>query len=87
MLVQNTHLESESPWIYSRQLQWRQKAIQSMESENKSSLYYTGPMVLSEKDKVLIKEKLIQTIKEVTDRARKSHSEVLMCLNIDWFDV
>jgi hypothetical protein len=87
MAAQNTHLESDSPWIYSRQIQWRQKAVQSMNQENTESVYYTGTMVLSEKDKAWVREKIIQTIREVSEQARKSPSEKLMCLNIDWFDV
>jgi hypothetical protein len=78
-------LDAESPWIYSRQLQWRQKALQKMESEDKKALFYTGPMVISEKDQNWIREKILQVIKEVTDRARESKSEVLFCLNVDWF--
>ncbi len=87
MAIQNTHLDSDSPWIYSRQLQWRQKSIQSMNEDRKDTIYYTGPMVVSEKDIGWIREKLVQTIKEVTDKARKSSSERLMCLNIDWFNI
>ena len=30
MGIQSTHLESDSPWIYSRQLQWRVKSQQAM---------------------------------------------------------
>lgn len=86
MAIQSTHLESDSPWIYSRQLQWRHKAIQSMEQEDKKSLFYTGPMVISKKDKIWIREKIVQTIREVTEKARDSSSETLMCINIDWFE-
>ena len=58
-----------------------------MNEEKKDSIYYTGPMVVSEKDIGWIREKLVQTIKEITDKARKSSSEKLMCLNVDWFDI
>lgn len=85
MAVKSTHLESNSPWIYSRQLHWRQKSLQSMESPSPESVYYTGLMVISEKDKDLIRDRLVQTIREVTEQARNSPSEKLACLNIDWF--
>jgi uncharacterized protein (TIGR02147 family) len=87
MAIQSTHLESSSPWIYSRQIQWRQKGIQKMERERKENLYYTGPMVISKDDRMWIKEKLIETIRDITEKARMSPSENLMCLNIDWFDI
>jgi uncharacterized protein (TIGR02147 family) len=87
MAVKSTHLESSSPWIYSRQLQWRQKAIQSMERTDPRSIYYTGPMVLSQEDAAWVREKLLEAIREITERARDSKSEALTCLNIDWFAV
>jgi uncharacterized protein (TIGR02147 family) len=85
MAIQSTHLESESPWIFSRQLQWRQKAMQSMEEPSKESLYYTGPMVLSVKDQKWVRERLVELIREISERARNSSSEVPACLVIDWF--
>lgn len=87
MAVQNTHLESDSPWVYSRQLQWRQKAMQKMELGRKEDLYYTGPMTISKKDRDWIREQLVQLIRVVTDRVRDSKSEDLYCLNVDWFTV
>lgn len=87
MNAKSIHLESESPWIYSRQMQWRQKAMQAMESRNDNSLYYTGPMVLSKKDAMWIRDRLGHMIKEVIERTTQSDSEQLRCLNIDWFEV
>lgn len=87
MKVQSTHLESDSPWIYSRQLQWRVKSQQSMLFKEKNNLFYTGPMVLSLKDVEVIREKLVKTVKSCTEIARDSKSEDLFCLNIDWFKV
>jgi uncharacterized protein (TIGR02147 family) len=85
--VQNTHLESESPWIYSRQLQWRQKAMQKMDMGMKEDLYYTGPMTLSEKDRQWVRDRLGKLIQEIAERVRGSKSEKLMCLNVDWFSL
>jgi uncharacterized protein (TIGR02147 family) len=85
MAVRSTHLSSDSPWVYSRQLQWRQRAIQSMETPSKDSVFYTGPMVLSKDDADWVRDYLISAIGKVTERARDSESEEMMCLNIDWF--
>ena len=85
--AQSTHLESGSPWTYSRQIQWRQKAIQQMESLQPSALYYTGPMTLSREDRDWIREKIVAMIQVATERARQSPSEALVCLNVDWFTV
>lgn len=87
MAAQNTHLESSSPWVYSRQLQWRVKAQQNMQGLDSKNIFYTGPMVLSKEGIQKIREKLIKSIKECTEIARDSKSEQLYCLNIDWFEV
>ncbi len=81
----STHLERESPWIFSRQLQWRQKSIQMMEKKREEDLFYTAPMVLSIKDSKLIRKLLIESISEIVNQVQESPSEELMCLNIDWF--
>lgn len=87
MAVRSTHLEADSPWIYSRQLQWRQRAQQKMDAAGSDALFYTGPMVLSAEDQSWIRERLVLLVREVTERARNSPSEKLACLNIDWFSV
>ncbi len=87
MAIRSTHLEKESPWIYNRQMQWRQKGLQKMESDDAHSLFYTGPMVLSFEDSAWIRERLVALIRELTERVRQSPSENLACLNIDWFNL
>lgn len=87
MGVKNTHLGTGSPWLLSRQLQWRMKAQQSMEKANSKNLFYTGPMVLSKNDIEKIHTALVKMIKDCTEIARDSDSQKLYCLNIDWFEV
>jgi uncharacterized protein (TIGR02147 family) len=86
MKTKETHLEDGSPWIYSRQIQWRHKAIANM-SLNKSNetLFYTGPMVLSRQDAKWVRDQLIQLVRKIVRKVGPSPSENLMCLNIDWF--
>jgi len=87
MGVQSTFLPSNSPWIYSRQMQWRQKSVQAMERNNLKNLFYTGPMVISREDGKLIRDQLVSAISKITATARDSGSEELMCLLIDWFAI
>ena len=87
MAIKSTHLENESPWIHFPRLQWRQKSISSLENMKPDSLYYTAPMVLSIKDKQWVRERLLQLIREITERARDSSSESVYCLIIDWFSL
>lgn len=85
LAVKSTHLDSDSPWIFSRQVQWRQKSIQSMESKPEGSVYYTGPMVLSDEDAEWVRKRLVELIQEITTRVRDSDSERVNCLVVDWF--
>lgn len=87
MAIKSTHLEAGSPWIYSRQLQWRHNAIHKMDLSRRKDLYYTGPMVLSSQDREWVRERLIQLVHEITERAQASDSQELACLNIDWFSI
>lgn len=85
--VQSTHLETNSPWIYGRQIQWRAKAQESMAATQERNLHYTGPMVLSREAITKIRERLIKEIKSATELASDSRSEDLYCLIIDWFKI
>jgi uncharacterized protein (TIGR02147 family) len=87
MKVKSTHLESSSPWVYSRQIQWRNKSISAMENSSESSTFYTGPMVLSADDADWVQAEIGNFVKKIVSKAIKSKSEKLMCLNIDWFDI
>lgn len=88
MAARSTFLDKESPWFYSRQIQWRHKAIQKMENTRDDQVFYTGPMVISKKDFTWIGENIVKkAIKNVSQKAIDSESEMLACLNIDWFPV
>jgi uncharacterized protein (TIGR02147 family) len=82
---QVTHLDANSPYIKSRQIQWRTKGFEQMESIPPDELFYTGPMVLGRTDIAIVRKRLVSLIQEVTDMVRKSPNEELACLNIDWF--
>lgn len=82
---QATHLEAGSPFILSRQVQWRTKGFEAMAQFAPEHLFYTGPMSLDEKTFLEIRELLAQALKKSLDRVRDSKSELLACLNIDWF--
>ena len=81
----STHLDKDSPWVYTRQLQWRQRSILQMEKKREEDLFYTGPMVLSKSDAEWVKKSLMEYISKMVKRIQHSPSEELMCLNIDWF--
>lgn len=83
----STHLESSSPWVTVHHMNWRNRAIQSLNSTEALDLHYTLPATLSAADCEIIKERLIQLIEDVRATIDPSPSEKMYCLNLDWFQV
>ncbi len=84
---QVTHIGHDSPFVVRHHANWRVKGLQAMEKTSDSDLYYTGPMALSMEAADKIRKLLIELIEKSTKTASTSDSEVLRCLNIDWFKV
>lgn len=84
---QVTHVGHDSPYVNRHHLNWRLKALQSMETVSDSHLFYTGPMALSHEAASEIHKMLIDFVQRSTSRAAASESQVLRCLNFDWFPI
>jgi uncharacterized protein (TIGR02147 family) len=82
---QVTHVGHDSPYVSRHQTNWRLQGLKSLERGREGDLFYSGPMVLSEQDAAAIREELLTLIERTTRRAARSPSEVLRCLNLDWF--
>jgi transcriptional regulator with XRE-family HTH domain len=82
-----THLEAESPYIWGRQVAWRTKGFQEMRKADPQKLFYTAPIVLSEEDLTWLRASVVKLIGEITERAKASDSETLVCFNVDLFRV
>ncbi len=82
-----THLESSSPLVSRHHQNWRLKAIESMQKQNKSNLFYSGPMSLSKSALQANRTDLVDMIKKLSDRSLNDREEHLACLNIDWFQI
>jgi uncharacterized protein (TIGR02147 family) len=79
------HIDKESPFVNKHHQNWRIKSIQQMDLKKENDLFFTGPMSLSQEafDEIL---KLLPTvIQAVMKISGPSTSEVVACLNIDWF--
>lgn len=82
---QVTHVGFDSPYVNRHHLNWRLKALQAMENSADNQLFYTGPMALSKEAANEIHKMLIEFIQQTISKAADSNSEVLRCLNFDWF--
>ncbi len=84
---QVTHVGHDSPFVNRHHTNWRLKSLQAMENIGDLDLFYTGPMALSEEATKEIRKMLVDLVEKSTKKAANSDSEVLRCLNIDWFGV
>ncbi len=84
---QVTHVGLDSPFVNRHHANWRLKALQAMEKTDKSDLFYTGPMALSNEVAKEIRKLLVDLVEKSTKKIAASDSEVLRCLNFDWFSV
>lgn len=82
--MKSTHLEASSPLIKSRQLSWRIKAAEYMESDTEQ-FFYTGPCSISHEDYEEFRNELVQLIKSFSERVSRTKAQRLACLNIDFF--
>ncbi len=82
-----THLAAGSPFIISRQVQWRTKGFEAMAKSDEADLFYTSPMSLDEKTFSEIRQQFSETIKSALEKVRKADSEMLVCMNLDWFKI
>ena len=83
-----THLEFGSPFLSRHHLNWRLKGLQKIESlRGDSELMFTAPLVISRNDFAKLRERLLEVVKELSEKVKDSPSENLYCLNIDLFEV
>jgi hypothetical protein len=82
-----TYLESHSPLVATHHLNWRRKSSEQYDQLRLEDLVYTYPVVLSEKDFLIVREKIVLFIEEIQKLTAPSPSEQLYCLNIDWLRI
>jgi hypothetical protein len=80
------HLGSDSPFITKHHMNWRLKAMQNM-GNRKKDFHYSSVATLSEIDTLLIKEILVNSIKDVKSIIRIFKEEKLVCFSVDFFQV
>lgn len=82
----HVHVDNDSPFVLKHHTNWRIKALQDMSTRSERDLFFTGPMSISKKDFDQIRESITKLIKDIVEKAKKSSSEELVCLNIDFFE-
>lgn len=83
---QKTHVSANSPFVLSHHRNWRLRAVDVMRVRNDSDLFYTGPMSLSHELAVEVRRRIPTFLDALYKDLEPSKSEVVRCLNIDWFE-
>lgn len=64
---------------------WRMLAFEKMMQAESEQFFYTAPMVVSEEVAQKVRQELPNFVEKIAKWVQPSPSEVLRCLNIDWF--
>ena len=79
------YLEPTSPYVLARHRSWRVKGFVEMERRKQRDLFFTSPIVCSEKTAEKITREISKLLEKVLADVKPSSSETLACLNVDWF--
>jgi uncharacterized protein (TIGR02147 family) len=80
-----THISHQSPLVSRHHQNWRLQGFSKMIDADEKNLFFTAPMSLSHETSELIRHKIPFFIEDMIKLVRPSKSEVVRCLNIDWF--
>lgn len=81
-----THVGKDSPFVVKHHQNWRLQGFHSMELRRDEDLFFTQPMALSREAAEKIRLMLPGIIEEIHAISGPSDSEVVRCINIDWFE-
>lgn len=81
-----THVGKDSPFVVKHHQNWRIRGFQSMELRRDEDLFFTQPMALSLEAAEKIRLMLPGIIEQIHAISGPSESEVVRCINIDWFE-
>jgi hypothetical protein len=68
-------------------MNWQVRAIHALDDLNSEDLFFSGPIVLSEKDAAVIRSKIMTLLEESEKIIGPSENEAMFCFSIDFFRV
>ena len=81
-----THLPAKSPLVTKHHQNWRLRGFQKMDEFREDDFFFTGPMSMSRELAEQVRKELPTFLEKLGERLGPSSSEVVRCLNIDWFE-
>lgn len=83
----NLHLPKSSPYGTANHLNWRLRAIHTLQKQEDGALHYTAVHALSRTDRDRIRAILLETIEKSREIVSQSPEEELVCFTCDIFPV
>ncbi|UXR66096.1 DUF4423 domain-containing protein [Bdellovibrio bacteriovorus] len=83
----NIHLEDSSAWISSHHTNWRARAMDNVQRNDRDATHYSAIQSFSEEDFEKLKKKIAYFINDFNKVADPSEPEDAFCFNIDLFRV
>ncbi|MFV8256327.1 DUF4423 domain-containing protein [Bdellovibrio bacteriovorus] len=83
----NIHLEDSSVWISSHHTNWRARAMDNVQKNDREATHYSSIQSFSEEDFEKLKKKIAYFISDFNKVADPSEPEDAYCFNIDLFRV
>lgn len=84
--AKRTHLGNDSALVTKHHQNWRMQGFNKMIFAEDKNLFYTAPMSLSKEAADKIREELPSFIEKINKLVVNSDSEIVRCLNIDFFE-
>lgn len=83
---QQTHVNADSAFVSKHHQNWRLHGLSKLPEASERNLFFTSPMSLSRETAEEIRPKILSFIEEIRKMIRPSPSEIVRCLNLDWFE-
>lgn len=80
------YLGNDSRLVAKHHINWKMRAIQSLDHEKKTDLHYSTVSSLSRKDVVKVREAIARTLEEIRNTVKESDPECLYTLCVDYFE-
>jgi len=81
------HVGSDSPLVSKHHLNWRIRAMESLDRARPNDLHYSSVISLSESDAEIIREQWVKAIQSSKKIIRDSPSETIRVFSLDFFEI
>jgi uncharacterized protein (TIGR02147 family) len=81
------HVKRGSPLVRKHHLNWRLKAMTSLDTDSRDDLHYSGVFTLSREDFGRIRDILLESLERAEPVLRASPEETMGALCLDWFAI